>query len=212
MSILVKHIESNNGTVIKLLQYPQSSTDSFDLKIFNATELKKFMTFKSSKRQHEFYFTRILWNYFKIDEPIKYNQIGRPYLEFGFISISHSRDIIAIAYNSEHAVGIDAEYHSPKLRKIQNKYISDAETALMNLKNDSELTIIWSIKEAIYKMEQIEGLSFKENIHVKLNQTLAHVDVVKGTELHHYAFEFKDYGDFVLTYCSHADLNGKTLF
>ncbi|MBK9590449.1 MAG: 4-phosphopantetheinyl transferase family protein [Crocinitomicaceae bacterium] len=104
------------------------------------------------------------------------------------------------------------KYHSPKLKKIQNKYISETDAAMVNVKNESELTIIWSVKEAIYKMEQIEGLSFKENIHVKLEQTKALVDVAKGAELHHYTFEFKDYGDFVLTYCSHADLNGKTLF
>ncbi len=212
MSIQVEHIESNNGTVIKLLQYPESSVDSFDLTIFSIEELTKFRAFKSSKRQHEFYFTRLLWNYFKINEPIQYNQIGRPILRSGFISISHSRNVIAIAYNPEHSVGIDAEYHSPKLKKIQNKYISETDAAMVNVKNESELTIIWSVKEAIYKMEQIEGLSFKENIHVKLEQTKALVDVAKGAELHHYTFEFKDYGDFVLTYCSHADLNGKTLF
>ncbi|MBK6524858.1 MAG: hypothetical protein IPG07_04430 [Crocinitomicaceae bacterium] len=61
-------------------------------------------------------------------------------------------------------------------------------------------------------MEQIEGLSFKENIHVQLRQNAAQVDVIKGAELHHYTFDFKDFGDFVLTYCSHADLNGKTIF
>lgn len=212
MSIHVEHIESNNGTVIKLLQYLESSTDTFDLSIFNVDELTKFRTFKSSKRQHEFYYTRILWHNFDIKEAIQYNQIGRPTLALGYISISHSRNVIAIAYNLDHAVGIDVEYHSAKLKKIQHKYISVADASLVNLQNERNLTIIWSIKEAIYKMEQIEGLSFKENIHVKLNQSTAHVDVVKGTELHHYTFEFKDFGDFVLTYCSHADLNGKTLF
>lgn len=212
MSIQVEHIESNNGTVIKLLRYLESSTDSFDLNIFNSEELTKFKAFKSTKRKHEFYFTRILWNYFKLDKPIQYNQIGRPNLELGFISISHSRNVIAIAYSPDHAVGIDVEYHSPKLKKIQNKYISEADAARVNLQNESNLTIIWSIKEAIYKMEQIEGLSFKENIHVQLRQNAAQVDVIKGAELHHYTFDFKDFGDFVLTYCSHADLNGKTIF
>jgi 4'-phosphopantetheinyl transferase len=212
LSIHVEHIESNNGTVIKLLKYFESSTDAFDLSVFNGDELTKFRAFKSSKRKHEFYYARVLWNYFKINEVIQYNTIGRPSLALGYISISHSRNVIAIAYNLDHAVGIDVEYHSPKLKKIQHKYISLADASVINLQNESNLTIIWSIKEAIYKMEQIEGLSFKENIHVKLNQTTAYVDVVKGTELHHYTFEFKDFGDFVLTYCSHADLNGKTIF
>ncbi len=212
MSIHVEHIESNNGTVIKLLQYLESSADDLDFSIFNPYELTKFQGFKSSKRKHEFYYTRVLWKHFKIHEPIQYNQIGRPYLELGFISISHSKNVIAIAFNAEHAVGIDVEYHSPKLRRIQNKFMSDAEAALLKPQKESELTVIWSIKEAIYKMEQIEGLSFKENIHVKINQSLANVDVVKGAELHHYTFEYKDFGSFVLTYCSHANLNGKTLF
>jgi 4'-phosphopantetheinyl transferase len=212
LAIQVEHIESNNGTLIKLLLYSESQEDSFDLNLFSDEELSKFKSFKSLKRKHEFYFTRILWNQFKIHEPIQYNEIGRPILKQGFISISHSRNVIAIAYNPNHAVGVDVEYHSPKLRKIQKKYISEADAAMFNLRRDSDLTIIWSIKEAIYKMEQIEGLSFKENIHVKLNHNKAQVDVVKNGELHQYTFEFKDFGDFVLTYCSHADLNGTTLF
>jgi 4'-phosphopantetheinyl transferase EntD len=212
LSIQVEHIESSNGTVIKLLRYHETNHESFDLNLFSMHELSKFNEFKSIKRKNEFYFTRVLWHHFNIQEPIQYNHIGRPILTSGFISISHSGNVIAIAYNPHHAVGVDVEFHSPKLKKIQNKFVSENDADLADLKQEGVLTIIWSIKEAIYKMEQIEGLSFKKNIHVRLVQNIAHVDVIKDSELHHYTFEFSDFGDFVLTYCSHADLNGKTLF
>lgn len=198
--------------MIKLLRFDTVNSATFNLNHFSPSELAKYNSFKSEKRKCEFYYTRILWNYFEVHETIQYNEIGRPFLQNGHISISHSHDIIAVAHNFNNPVGVDVEYHSAKLRKIQNKFISQRDLELANTSNDNILTVIWSIKEAVYKMEQIEGLSFKENIRVKIGHGTALVDVVKGSEMHHYTFEFSDFGDFVLTYCSHADLNGKTLF
>lgn len=212
MSVSIEHIESPNGTVIRLLKYSEIIFEEPDHILFEQAELERFQSFKSAKRKSEYYYTRLLWREFGISETIQYNEFGRPFLKKGYISISHSRDVVVIAYNLNHPVGVDVEYHSPKLRKIQNKFLSSRDRLKCDTSKDHILTTIWSIKEAVYKMECIEGLSFREHIHVSIFENEASVDVVKGKEQHQYTFEMKEFGDFVLTFCSHADLNGTTLF
>lgn len=212
MTVQIDHIDSSNGTIIKLLRYSNTNSNTFDVKIFTPEELARFNFFKSPKRKAEFYYTRLLWNEFHILENIQYNALGRPHLKNGNISISHSRLVIAIAYHPTHPVGVDVEFHSPKLKKIQHKFISPEDRALIQIENEKMLTTVWSVKEAVYKMERIEGLSFKDNIHVRAINSGIEADVIKRNEIHHYNFDVTDFGDFVLASCSHANLNGTTLF
>lgn len=79
--------------------------------------------------------------------------------------------------------------------------------------NDETITLVWSVKEAVYKMENIPGISFKENIHVKiLPDAAATVEVVKDFELHSYEFHYEIRDQFVLTCCSHSSRNGLVIF
>lgn len=212
MTVQVDHIEALEGGIIKLLRFPDNPDKLYDLNLLTPTELVAFEGFKSDKRRAEFYFTRVLWKTFDSSESIAYDPLGRPCLAKGYISISHSRDLVVIAYHETHPVGVDVEYLSPKIRTIQSKFISSADEQLIDLSSDLDLTIVWSIKEAVYKMERLEGLRFREDIHVTIGQNEALVDVQKGSERHRYSFRFVDYQRFVITYCSHANLNGKVLF
>ena len=207
LTIQVEHISTAGEGIIKLLRYPERDVSGADLSIFTPDERKQYDSFKSVKRCAEFYYVRVLWKAFEIDLPIRYDTLGRPYLDKGFISISHSHDLILIAYDASHPVGIDVEYYSPKIREIQHKFISTADEKLIDLSSDRDLTITWSIKEAVYKMERIEGLSFREHIHVAIEGDEARVEVVKGAERHRYNFRYLDRFDYIITFCSHAYLD-----
>lgn len=168
-----------------------------------------FYSFKSPKRKLEYYYTRVLWKNFQIGCEIEYDSNRRPFLKTGHISISHSRDIILIGYNASHPVGVDAEYISPKIKKILDKFISEEDKNLLPDLSDETITVVWSVKEAVYKMENIPGISFKENIHVKLlPESAASVEVLKNGEWYSYEFHYEIRGPFVLSCCSHASRNG----
>ena len=61
---------------------------------------------KASKRRIELLSVRALLKAVGINQTIHYND-SKPYLDNGYISISHSPDIAAIIYNTDHPVGID---------------------------------------------------------------------------------------------------------
>ncbi len=131
----------------------------------------------------------------------------------GHISISHSRDIVTIGYHPTHAVGVDVEYISQKIRLIMDKFISADDKQMLPDLSDQTITLVWSVKEAVYKMENIPGISFKENIHVKiLPDAAATVDVIKENEIHSYEFHYEIRDQFVITCCSHSSRNGLIIF
>ena len=210
LSYKIENIVLDKGFIIKLLCYNDSTDDDFDLTILTSDEKITFNEFKSIKRKLEYYFTRVLWNDFEINQKISYNEFGRPFIENGHISISHSRDIIVIAVDKNHPVGIDVEYKSPKISAIKDKFISSEDQKLIDFEDETQLTIVWSIKEAVYKMENIPALSFKENIHVKIKNNLSYVNVNKNELIHEYTFQYILRPNYVLTFCSHGNLNKKT--
>ena len=162
MTHLIENILENKIVKIKLLRYVDVDLESIDNRVFNDIEFQEFNSFKSEKRKYEFYFTRILWQSFGQNEIIKYKSTGKPKIDGGYISISHSHNQVAIAFSSIQEVGLDLEMVSKKVEIIKLKYLH-ANEKYASLK---DLTIIWTIKEAIYKLFDFETLFFKEHIEV----------------------------------------------
>lgn len=100
---------------------------------------------------------------------IKYKPSGEPYLfpEVGNISISHAFPFVSIAI-SQKKIGIDLEKISDKMLKVKHKFLCDSEILWTNGKeNEAELlTIIWAIKESLYKMHSSKYWSLKKHYEV----------------------------------------------
>jgi len=103
------------------------------------------------------------------DFDLFYNESGKPNLKDGkHISITHSFDFSAIVISDKN-VGIDLEQQREKIIRIADKFTTKTEQSFLNIheiKKIRLLTIIWGIKEAIYKFYSINGLSFKKHINV----------------------------------------------
>ena len=118
------------------------------------------------KRRIELLSVRALLKVVGINQTIHYNDC-KPYLDNGYISISHSADIAAIIYNPDHSVGIDVEKVSPRIQRIATRAFSDEEIAAAN--GDLEkLTILWNCKECVFKLANDDGIDFREMINIKL--------------------------------------------
>lgn len=205
MDLEIEHIASLNGAVIRLMNYSKASPIEDPSLVLTKDELVKYHTFHSAKRKSEFYFARMLWKTFGIEQVIQYDAFGRPFLKNGFISVSHSKNLILIGFHPNHAIGVDVEHYSPKIRKVLPKFLSEKDTELIDISNETHITLCWSIKEAVYKMEKTEGLSFKDHIHVQIKDKLAYVDVLKNGIHHLYTFQSLNREKYVLTFCTHAD-------
>ena len=194
-------IISTDDIIIKQLKYEDVPPSTLNLSIFKSEERLRYESFISDKRRREYYFTRVLLRSFGIPIDIYYRATGKPLINNGHISISHSRNTVIIGYSQNHYLGIDIEYYNPKIFRIQNKFLNDQEVEEFDVKDISILTLIWSIKEAIYKMEDIPGLLFKEHIIVTEIDGKGKVQVIKNGLQHHYSFEYMILDNYVITYC-----------
>lgn len=121
---------------------------------------------KAPKRRIELLSVRALLKAVGINQTIHYND-SKPYLDNGYISISHSPDIAAIIYSPDNPVGIDIEKISPRIQRIATRAFSDDEIAAAN--GDLEkLTILWNCKECVFKLADDEGIDFREMISIQL--------------------------------------------
>ena len=127
-----------------------------------------FDKLKNNKRKLEYVCTRLLLKEFESNLKISYNKYGAPILNNNkCISISHSNNLVAIII-SDKKVGIDIEKISKKPLLISDKFISENDNISMDT-NDTCLA--WSAKEAIYKLHEIGGLDFKNDILIqKINK------------------------------------------
>ena len=102
------------------------------------------------------------------DFDLEYDQHGKPHLKDGkHISISHSHEYATIIISDE-ITGIDIELQREIIIKIAPKF---AEKELEFLDKDNQeyirkLTVIWGVKESIFKIINEVGISFKDHIHV----------------------------------------------
>ncbi|MBD3636044.1 MAG: 4'-phosphopantetheinyl transferase superfamily protein [Crocinitomicaceae bacterium] len=201
MQYSIKNIIDTDKILIKRLTYTDIPVEEIDLNFFTKEELSRYETFISDKRRREFYFTRVLLRSFNLDLVIQYRDTGKPIINEGHISISHSRNNVVIGYSKDHIIGVDIEFFNPKIHRVKFKFLASIEKERFDIENEEVLTLIWSIKEAIYKMEDIPGLLFKEHILVHALSHRGDVRVIKNGVEHDYVFDFLIFNDFVITYC-----------
>jgi len=115
----------------------------------------------SEKRKKEHLTSRLIVNEICPTKTIIYNEVGAPELDNGkHISISHSKELIAVII-SDKKTGLDIEEISEKSLRLASKFVS--EKNLIKL-NKEKATLIWCIKEAIYKWHQQGGVDFIKDI------------------------------------------------
>ena len=145
-------------------------SEDFFYSNINLTEncKKRLNSMNSSQKRKQFLAVRKLINLYDINlDDLEYNSNGAPKLKNGkIISISHTSNFSAIAI-SEKPVGIDIQDYRKKILVLSHKFLNESEKKIINFKSIKELTLIWSIKESIYKIYQKSDLSFKRDIEIK---------------------------------------------
>ena len=110
-------------------------------------------------------------------DSIKVNSSGKPYLENEncHFSISHCGDYVAVIISDQSNVGIDIEKANQKIEKIKNKFSSIQELELFTnhaIDQIDSLTMIWSIKEAMYKWYGRSMIDFKKHLCIERIQLI----------------------------------------
>ncbi|UQD55265.1 4'-phosphopantetheinyl transferase superfamily protein [Flavobacterium sp. K5-23] len=209
---LHKTIHFNSSTQIFIWKITESYDDLFKTVKLNDKNQIRLDGMKSEMHQRGFLSVRkLLQEAGYTDLDLYYDEFGKPHLaDDKYISITHSHHFSAIIISDETA-GIDIELQREKIIKIADKFV-DQEFDYLDLNNSEEyikkLTVIWGAKEAIFKIRNEKGISFKDHINVKAFEledieTKAELhfdDLIKGFNIFHeeiegfglvYAFEEK---------------------
>ena len=102
------------------------------------------------------------------DADLHYDEFGKPHLDKGFISITHSFTFTAIIISENALVGVDIEKQREKILKIAHKFtpIEEYKTIANVDALISKLTIVWGAKESLYKIYGKKKLLFLHHIYV----------------------------------------------
>lgn len=157
LSVLVKQMtESVDELIEKLNNFDAYKSD--------------FLKLTTEKRKLEFLNIRVGLNtMLGKDVVILYDEFGKPYIDEGQcnISISHSKNLIALAAHPKKSVGIDIEYYSDKVQRIYKRFLSQTEQEELFCDNDIEkLMLAWSAKEALYKIIGSEAVDFARQLRI----------------------------------------------
>ena len=105
------------------------------------------------------------------DFDLVYDESGKPYFKGNsdvpntqYISISHSHEFSSICISNEE-VGIDIELLKEKTLKIASRFMDINHLKGLSKKDQiTKATIIWGVKEAIFKIKNEKGISFPKHI------------------------------------------------
>lgn len=96
-----------------------------------------------------------------------YENSGKPNLmDDHYISVTHSFVFVAIVISANRC-GIDIELQREKIKNIQHKFLSEKDFNWVKPQHEiRNLTTLWAVKESIYKLIGLSGLSFKNHIYI----------------------------------------------
>ena len=117
------------------------------------------------------------------EDKLKYNSLGKPYIENGlYFNVSHSKEYIMFAKSKE-KIGIDIELIDENNMSILD-YVFDINEKEYVVKGNDELTCIerltklWTIKESVFKASGIEKRIEPRDIVVSNDKRISFLDEI----------------------------------
>ena len=101
---------------------------------------------------------------------VYYKESGAPFIaeEGVHISFSHTKGYVAVQVSTaEQPAGIDIEYLSDRVKKIQNRFVSPDEAQHISSENEANhLLLHWCAKETLFKLLDTEAVDFCKHLHL----------------------------------------------
>jgi 4'-phosphopantetheinyl transferase len=167
--IINKHLES--GCQLGIWKITESLETLLSRITLTREELEALGKYTHKSRKIEWLSVRVLLSEMTDKElSIYYNGNRKPFIKGNthHISISHSRDLTAILLSRDHKVGIDLEYITQRIHKIQDRFINISDVITRNedlIKY--HLHLHWCAKEALYKICDKQDINFRDDLTIE---------------------------------------------
>ncbi len=169
MPIIHQIIESE--VRIAVWKITESEEELLALHSLSAKQVSDFEKVINPRRRAEWLVVRRLLQILseKNEVHLHYDENGKPnFLDTVHpISISHSREYVAVIWSDKKEVGIDIEKMEARIHKIAHKFVNDAEKEFLGENPSTEnLYLIWGIKESLFKIYSRGELDFRLQLFV----------------------------------------------
>lgn len=205
-SKLLQQLSTELGIELYLWHIQESEEELLSLLPNRNAIAAEVSNYKSEKRRKEWLATRVL--FYRNEAPvaaISYKPSGCPFLlkaRHSQISISHSRQYVCILLSYKPA-SVDIEGFSPKAFLLRDRFARKTELRHpTDIDQEHWATMLWSAKEAVYKLSGKPELRFKDEII--LSQTAEGKHLLKAVHpdgIFNYSVRFTFFPNFVLTLC-----------
>ncbi|MEA4935534.1 MAG: 4'-phosphopantetheinyl transferase superfamily protein [Paludibacter sp.] len=168
---------------------------------------KEFLTVHNGKRKREFLGVRIAMNILTGKNVIvNYDENQKPYLtDLAWkISISHSRDYMAVIAHPSAEVGIDIECRNAKVMNVYKRFLNEEEQKCFFRNGDTRLLeIAWSAKETLYKIIGKKAHDFAVQLHLYpfISEEKGSIKAIQTTNLKLFSLQYIQNDKYTLVYC-----------
>ena len=200
-----KEIIINEHTVAYFWKITEDITWFNEKSVLNDNSKLRLQSMQSVAHQQGFLAVRMLLQHINLtDYDIYYDAFGKPHLEEKgknlelnikkHISISHSHEFSCICISNK-PVGIDIEICKEKTLKITSKYMDISHIENLSITDKiTKATIIWGIKESIFKLKNEKGISFPKHIFetpFKLEDKKGTAQLIFNNNTEDFQFQFE---------------------
>lgn len=195
---LIEQINTKEGAKI-LVWKDEEDLDFFRSQVRLNTEEEELLNrYNHERRKKDLLIARFLLQGELPEATIAYLESGKPYLkdEQGYISISHTKDIVSIILHPSCRVSIDIEYISTRVERLRNRFLSDKELSIAS--DTATMILFWSAKETLFKSDDDQGLDFRE--HLTLEHETANTLIGTIRQAAPITIKYQIFDSWVMTY------------
>lgn len=169
-----KEININEHTTAYFWKISEDIDWLFENVQLNEKSISRLETMNSIEHKKGFLAVRMLLQHIGFsDFDLYYDEFGKPNLkmengrwkmEDKHISISHSHEFSCICISNQ-SIGIDLEKSKEKTLKIAPRFMDVSH--LENLSEEDKIaksTVVWGVKESVFKLKNEKGISFPNHI------------------------------------------------
>ena len=193
---------TNNGGLVAVWKIEESLDQLIEQLNLREEDLKKLNAYKLDNRKKEFLATRcLIKEILGVDGLIDYLDSGKPVLKNSNykISISHTKGYVAVVFSYSEFAGVDIEYPSERVARVYQRFVSPQEELFIpDDKRIEYLTMMWCLKESMYKMYDRKNSIFKINF-------VCHQFQLKKKGKMSASFKFEDYRTMEFEYMTTDD-------
>lgn len=147
--------------------------DLYDQVLLKDSSMKRLEGMQSIEHKKGFLGVRMLVQHIGFtDFDLVYDVTGKPHLKpedsntkIKHISISHSHEFSSICISTEGIIGVDLEKVKEKVLRIAPRFMDVSHLEHLSIEDQmKKATVIWGVKEAIFKIKNEVGISFPDHI------------------------------------------------